>query len=188
MFFKLQRIALALLLAVSSVSCTSCAKKTPDPTTPDATPTPSATVTPEPPVPVVTTVTVKQDNLTLTLPSAEWVAIQNPPPHAQAWLNLAKKNGVVVVSEDYAGSFESYVLYALRGVKDAGGLVASAKQVEINGTKFVLVESSKNGMRVWMWVGLVNSHGYGVSCGGPASDATQQDLCNGIASTIKIAQ
>lgn len=187
MFAKLQRIVLALVLCLSSVSCTSCAKKTPEPTTPDANPAPTVTVTPEPPVPVVTTVTVKQDSLELTLPSTEWVAVQNPPPQAQAWLNLAKKNGVVIVSEDYTGSFESYVLYALRGVKDSGGLVVAAKQVTINGNTLVLVESTKNTIHVWMWVALVNGKGYGVSCGGPA-DPSQQDLCNGIASTIKISK
>lgn len=188
MFAKLQRITFALVLALSLGACTSCAKKNPDPTTPAPAPTPSATITPEPPKPVVTTVTVKQDGLELTLPSADWVALQGPPPHAQAYINAAKKNGVVIVAEDYTGSFESYVLYALRGIKDAGGLIASAKQVQVNGQNFVLVESTKNGMRVWLWVGLVNAHGYGVSCGGPDSDPTQKDLCNGIASTIKITQ
>ncbi len=187
MLSKLQRITLALVLALSLVSCSSCAKKTPDPVTPPG-PDAGTTVTPEPPKPVVTTVTVKQDGLELTLPSAEWVALQNPPPHAQAFINATKKNGVVMVAEDYTGSFESYVLYALRGIKDAGGLIASAKQVEVNGQKFVLVESTRSGMKVWLWVGLVNAHGYGVSCGGPESDPTQKDLCNGIASTIKIAQ
>jgi hypothetical protein len=190
MLSKLQRITLALVLALSTVSCSSCAKKNPDPVTPEPVPTPtsSTTVTPEPPKPVVTAVTVKQDGLELTLPSAEWVAVESPPPHAQAWMNAVKKNGVVVVGEEYTGSYESYVLFALRGIKDSGAQVASAKQVEINGQKFVLVESSKNNIRVWLWVALVGGHGYGVSCGGPDSDPTQKDLCTGIAATIKITQ
>lgn len=188
MFAKLQRITLALVLALSSVSCTSCGNKTPAPITPPPVPTTTATVTPEPPKPVVTTVTVKQDGLEVTLPSAEWVALQSPPPHAQAFINAVKKNSVVIIAEDYTGSFESYVLYALRGIKDAGGLVASAKQVEVNGQKFVVVESTKNGIRVWLWIGLVSGHGYGVSCGGADNDPVQKDLCNGIAGTIKIIQ
>jgi hypothetical protein len=186
MLSKLQRITLALVLALSTVSCSSCAKKNPDPVTPE--PAPSTTVTPEPPKPVVTTVTVKQEGLELTLPSAEWVAVQNPPPHSQAFMNMSKKNGVVVVGEEYTGTYESYVLFALRGIKDSGAQVASAKQVEINGQKFVLVESSKNNIRVWLWVALVGKHGYGVSCGGPDGDAAQKDLCTGIAGSIKITQ
>ncbi len=187
MFAKLQRITFALVLALSLAACSSCAKKNPDPVTPEPTPT-ATTVTPEPPKPVVTTVTVKQDALEITLPSADWVALQNPPPHAQAFINAAKKNGVVIVAEEYTGSFDSYVLYALRGIKDAGALIASAKQVEVNGQKFVLVESTRSGMRVWLWVGLAGGHGYGVSCGGPDADPTQRDLCSGIGSTIKITQ
>lgn len=186
---KMQKILLFLMIAtVGLVSCSSCAKKTPDPTTPDGAPPPSAsvTVTPVPPTPVPTTVTVKLDNAEFTLPDGGWTQVQNPPAHSTAYLNMGKKNIVILVSEDYPGTYEQYVLMALRGIKDAGATINSAKQVDVNGNKFVLVESSKNGITAWMWVTWKSNHGYGFSCGGPTSDASQKDLCSNVAGTLKI--
>jgi hypothetical protein len=126
------------------------------------------------------------DNAEFTFPDNGWTAIANPPPHSQAFMNQDRKNMVIAVSEDFPGTYEEYVLMALRGVKSAGATISSAKQVDINGNKFVLVESSRSGITVWMWVTLVSGHGYGLSCGGATSDTTQQPLCSGIAGTFKI--
>lgn len=186
---KMHKILFILMVMTAGlVSCSSCSHPTPTPSNPDGAPTPSAsvTVTPVPPIPVPTTVTVKLDNAEFTLPDGGWTQVQNPPAHSTAYLNMAKKNIVILVSEDYPGTYEQYVLMALRGIKDAGAQVASAKQVDVNGNKFVLVESSKNGVTAWMWVTWASNHGYGFSCGGPTSDATQKDLCSSIAGTLKI--
>jgi len=176
--------AIISILTLGIVSCSSCARKTPDPSTPA--PAPPVTVTPVPPTPVPTTTVIKQDNVEFTLPTDEWKKLESPPSHSVALINPVKKNIIVFVNEDFSGTYEQYVLVALRGVKDAGANVASAKQTEVNGHKFVLIESSKNGMRVWMWVTLLNNHGYGFSCGGPDGDTTQRDLCSNIMGTLKI--
>lgn len=176
------------LVAIGVTACSSCANKTPAPSTPDVVVAPDAsvTVTPVPPTPVPTTVKVSQDGWEFTLPSSGWDAMESPPAHSVALLNKDRKNIIVMVSEPFPGKYEEYVLMALRGVRAAGATITSAKQVEVNGGKFVLIESSKNGMRVWMWVTLIKGQGYGFSCGGAASDDSQHDLCFGVADTLKI--
>jgi hypothetical protein len=94
-----------------------------------------------------------------------------------------KKAIVVFVTEKTTATYDQFVLMALRGIKDAGANIASAKQIDLNGHKFVLVESSKNGIKVWLWVTLLNGTGYGLSCGGPNDN---HDLCFGVANTLKV--
>lgn len=186
MVSRMKRILLAAtLLAVGAVSCTSCAGKTPTPSGPDAAPSASVTPIPPTPVPVNTDITVKQDNWEFVLPTSAWdqavTCSQTGCP--VAYMSKDKKAIVVFVSEKTNATYDQFVLMSLRGIKDAGANIASAKQIDLNGHKFVLVESSKNGVKVWMWVTLINGTGYGLSCGGPADN---HDLCFGVANTLKI--
>lgn len=178
-------IIISLLLSLVTISCSSCAKKTPNATVPDAAPSASTTVTPVPPPPAPTTITVKGDSWEFVLPADGWKALNEAPTNSTAFVNPTKNNLVVMVSEAFPGTYDQYVIMAVRGAKDAGATIKSTKQVEVNGHKFVLIESSKDNISVWMWVSLVNGQGYTLACGGP-TDPAQQELCTGIASTLKI--
>jgi hypothetical protein len=195
MFTKMKKLFIPLMLvALGATACSSCAHKTPDPTaptpvvdasvsaTPAPAPAPSASVAP----PVKTGLKVSQDNWELTLPSDAWQKIPDAPGDVAAFMNKEQHNLVILVTEKFAGKYEEYVLMAVRGLKGAGATIISAKQIELNGHKFVLVESSKSDVRVWTWVTLLNGQGYGLACGGPAADEAQHDLCFGIANTFNI--
>ncbi len=187
MKFQMKNFILAIMLvAIGTVSCSSCTKET---TTPDAgsppVPSSSTTVTPEPPKPVPGPVTIKEGKWEFTFPTDGWKRVENPPPHSIAFINQEVKNITIMVDEEFTGTYDEYALNAIRGIRAAGATVASAKQVEINGTKFVLVDSSKDGMRVWLWVTLKGGRGNALSCGGGDTTSTH-DLCFGIANTLKI--
>jgi len=178
-------IATITLLTIGTVSCTSCAKKVPAPVvvgpSVDAGSDAQTPVDAAVPGPMV----IKENKWEFTLPSSDWKKMDGAPEHTVAFVNESAKNIVLMVNEPFTGSFDEYALTALRSVRAAGAVIASAKQVEVNGHNFVLVESSKNNTRVWMWVSVLDGQGYAFSCGG-ADDAAQQALCLSVAGTLKI--
>jgi hypothetical protein len=179
-FYKIFAIA---LLSVGTISCSSCAKKNPDPVvvTVDASPPDAGApdVAPKPDL------TIKGDKWEFTVPSEGWKPMENSPPHSNGYLNADKKNLILVINEPFTGSFDEYALGSIRAMRLSGVQIVSAKSVEVNGTKFVLVESSKDGIRVWAWVTTKDGRGFGFTCGGP-EDVNQHDLCFGVANTFKI--
>lgn len=194
MVTKMKKLLIPLMaLAFSVTACSSCTHKTPPPSSPDAAPSASVSATPSPPPsasvtpPPVTANKFSLSGLEFTLPSDGWKqAPLDASNDTLVLLNAEKKNLIVVVTEKYDGKYQDYVLLALRGIRGAGATVVSAKQVEINGHKFVLVESNKSNVKVWMWVTLLNGQGYGFSCGGPSVDDSQKDLCAEVANTINL--
>lgn len=179
----MKQFVLAAILALGLVSCSSCTKPNDVPiTTPTATvsvPTPTAT-------PVDTNVTLSKDNFKITVPNANWVALPPTPDQIVGYLNKDKQNLVVLVKEPFSGSYENYILEAIRSVKNDGGTVVSTKQVSISNQNFVLVEATQDMVSIWMWVTVVNEFGYSFSCGGPQSVSDEKDLCSSIADTLQI--
>lgn len=172
------------LLTLGMVSCSSCAKKDQlPPETPAVTPTPSVTVAPPP---VVVAVPVVVSNVEFTLPSSAWQAVENTPANVWAFKNATNENLVLLIKETFNGTFEEYVLASIRETRDVGAKIESTKQVTINGTKFVLIESSMNHKNVMMWVTWANGFGYTFGCSSPDSATDRKELCNGIANTFKL--
>jgi hypothetical protein len=179
------------LLALGLISCSSCAKKEttapvceggscplPTPTPPDA------SVTPPPPTDQVFSGT----GWSLTVPPG-WDKVE-PPAETKGLevllLNKDKHNLILVIREAFPGTSAEYTLEALRGLKGAGATLNSAKQVDINGNKFVLIDSNKDGVRMWMWVTVQNGSGLALSCGGPAIEDWHQAICSTVASSLKL--
>jgi hypothetical protein len=182
MFLKITKILLVVsLLAGGIVSCSSCSGNTPAVSNPD--PTPSVSAIPPTPIPLDTL--VKKDNYEFTLPGNSWNQVETCKNAGCPVAYMNKDNNAVVafMSENTSDTLDKYVLSAIRGMKDAGANISSTKQIDLNGHKFVLVESSKNNVKVWMWITLLNGQGYGLSCGAPDD---VHDLCFAIANTLKI--
>jgi len=193
----MKRLLLVLsLLTLGLISCSSCAKKdttappvceggscplTPPTAVPDASVTPP---TPPPPADQVVTGTGYQ----VTIP-AGWVKM-DPPQETKGlealFLNKDKHSLIILIKEPFTGTSAEYTLEALRGLKGAGATLNSAKQVDINGNKFVLIDSNKDGVRMWMWVTVQNGSGLALSCGGPAAEDWHQGICTTVASSLKL--
>jgi hypothetical protein len=191
----MKRLFLVLsLLSLGLISCSSCAKKeTSGPVCeggscplPSATP---STTPPDPPLPPPPTDKVVTGvGWELTVP-AGWDKLEPPQPTPGLeglYLNKDKHNLFLLIKEPYAGKSDEYTLEALRGLKSAGAHLNSAKQVEVNGNKFVLVDSDKNGVRMWLWVTVRNGSGFALSCGGPATEDWHQGICATVASSLKL--
>jgi hypothetical protein len=110
---------------------------------------------------------------------------ENPQVDA-VFVNAEKLNLIVVMSEDFTGTMDEYVLSAIRGLKDSGGTFNSATQVELNGLKFILLESEKNNTTIWVWVTVHNECGFTLSCGGPSVENLHKDICTIVASSFKL--
>lgn len=182
----MKKIAIALALTVGTVSCSACGKKLPEPQPVEAgvTPAPAPPVTPPPP-PAPTTKEVSLGGLSVTLPNTSYNEMTNAPPNAKAFMSTSPKSLVVLIEEPFEGSFDEYAIVAILGARRSGATVHSAKQVTVNGTNFVLVESSKDSITIWMWVTTKDGRGFGLSCGGP-DEATQRALCTSIINTVKV--
>jgi len=176
-------IAIISFLSLGIISCSACAKQE---QTPVEVPVPVPTVV-VPPVPPVTTVKITNANLEATLPNDGWKVLEVPEDAPiRAFINPKLKNLVLLSKQaDASSTYEQFVLGALRGLKDSGAVVASAKQVELNGHKFIVIDAAKNNVQVFMWVTLESGFGYGFSCGGPV-ELAPHDLCFSIANTVKI--
>lgn len=184
------------LLSIGTISCTSCAKKVPDPVVVDAQPpippdagapdvdagAPDAAPDATPPKP---NFTVRGEKWELTFPFAGWMELAEPPQHTVGYLNSEKKNLVIVVAEPHKGTFDEYALESIRAMRASGSKILSAKQVEVNATNFVLVESIVDNVQIWSWVTVKDGQGIGLSCGGPA-EFNHHDLCFGLANTFKL--
>jgi hypothetical protein len=186
----MKKILFAAFLSLGLISCSSCAKA--PQTEPAPVPTPTVTAPPpEPPPPAPVTV-IAQENWSFD-PGEGWKVLMPPDNTAIkiALVHPTKKLLVILTKEEFQGTTEQYSLLAMRSARDSGATVASVAPVEINGTKYVLVETFKtnaNGTKVsvWQWVGVKASLAYGLTCGGPASVATVQSDCQAVASTLKI--
>lgn len=182
-------LPIMLLLGTGLMSCTSCASNTlPVEVSSEPTSTALPTATPSAssdPVPVRTDVLVKKNKCEFTLPGLEWKSLptcdeDNCPV---AFVNKDETGLVVLLNEKFESSFDDYVLTMLREVKEAGATVDSVSEVTLSGHKFILMDSSKDNVRVWLWVGLVGDQGYVLSCGGPVDN---HDLCFDIAKSFKL--
>lgn len=181
------------LLTLGLISCSSCAKKeTTAPvceggSCPLVPPTASSSATPPtPPPPADQVVTGAGYQVTIPAGWEKTTPPQETPGLEALFLNKDKHSLILLIKEAFPGTSAEYTLEALRGLKGAGATLNSAKQVDINGNKFVLIDSSKDGVRMWMWVTVQNGSGFALSCGGPATEDWHQGICSTVASSLKL--
>jgi hypothetical protein len=175
----------------------SCSPKAPDPPPPcdgSTCPDPTATVSPTatttstglPTVP--STQVLAAENWEVAVP-ATWSKLTLPEPIAEIKVyygHAETRNLVIFLKEPFAGLAGEYVLQNLRGLKDSGARISSAKQVDVNGNKFVLVDVDRDGIHLYMWITAKNGFGYVLSCGGSATTEGKEELCQVIANSLKI--
>lgn len=134
----------------------------------------------------VKTELVKGDTWQINLP----LGLQRKPiPKAEIVLSaFLHKDKVLVflLKEKFAGTFEQYTLHSLRGIKDTGSTIQSSAMVELNGTKFSLLQTIKDDVKIWNLVTTKNGFGYGLSCGGSASYDATHIICTSITSTFTL--
>lgn len=127
-------------------------------------------------------------NWELTIPFG-WDAITSvsPPPEVKvAVSNLLYNNIIVFEQEKFSGSYEEYVVFALRGVTDTGARLISTTTVTLNGDTVFLLNSEKNGVTAWMWVTTKNGYGYALSCAGKTIDNWNHGICFNVFNSLKL--
>jgi hypothetical protein len=129
-------------------------------------------------------ITITNGNWSFSLPDNTWVK-EGDAENMLAFSHENLRTKIAFTSEKYSGTYPAYVLYALRGLKDNYSTINFAKQITLNNNKFVLIQSYKYGMTVWVWASLVNTDGVGLSCGGPYGDVVVESLCKQLAETLK---
>jgi hypothetical protein len=173
----LKQLIAALAVSLGLLSCSACSKQE---TLPNPVPLPSASV----PAPTPQSFKVSNGKLEVSLPSGAWVELKTTGEF-KAFSNTSERNLFMLAVEPTSFTNDQYVLSVVMGIKDSGGVVSSSKQTMINNVKFTLVSSSKNNVKVYMWLAVDSKVGYMFACGGPAGE-DQLELCSTIAATIKL--
>jgi len=179
----MKKFILMGMLALSVVSCSACGKKLPEPAVVDAAP-PVVDAGP----PVENPLTFKGEHWEFTLPSEGWKGFgEETPPGTVVLINPSLMNLVILEERVFPGTLDVLALNNLRSIRNSGATVLSAKQVDVNGHKFVLVEAVKDSNKVWIWMATTGTNAIGFSCGGSATAPTDLSVvCSGIANTLKI--
>lgn len=129
---------------------------------------------------------IKKDTWELTLPLGFKEKTKSKPGVDLITYSERDQALVVVTKEKFAGKFEEYVIVALRNAKDTGAKVESTKTVDSEGKKFILLEMTKNDIKVWSLVTTKDGFGYGVSCGGPPPHEPINSLCSVITNSFNL--
>lgn len=178
------KLLLPSLFVLGLISCSSCAKK--DQIVPSPVPSCSGSSCPLPPPPVSKDHVFTGDHWELTVPVG-WEPRSNANPSVKVDVtNIDKVNLIIFIEEAYTGTYDQYVIMALRGLKSAEAKLISAKQVEVNGEKFVLLESEKSGVTLWLWLAVKNGNGFALSCGGLSKDNWNRDICTTVFNSLKL--
>lgn len=179
----MKRFIVLTALALGLVSCSACAKKVPTPVVVDAAPAPvdaGADVTD----PKSDITPLSFENVYVTLPGQDWAMRQLS---AEIVIAIGPTSNLVVFvgKEPTKYNLEGYTLYSIREIREAGGIFLSSKQVEIDGTKYTLLEANKGASTLLSWLTVKDGVGYSFTC---SSETTfkPQDACGQIASTLKI--
>lgn len=186
-------------LTLSLASCTGCTKKN------TSVPVCSGTDCEQPIVPVVSRPDAgvtssdkieSSDSLNQTLSGDGWelvlpegfdsVVLEDEEKPAVLVVNKEEHSLVLLIKEPFTGSIPEYVVGAVRGIAEEKGILRGNKHGELNGNKYVLLDSAKDGTRVWMWLLVKNGFGYALSCGGPEAEDHHEALCAEVANTLKL--
>lgn len=130
---------------------------------------------------------IAQDDWEVSLPSEAWEVQKASGDIKLVAGNKEKHNLIMLAKEEFPGSFEQYSLIVIRSLREKSKLV-SAKTVNLNDRKFMLIETIRSSARVWMWVTVKDGLGYGITCGGVEedNDQFQHDTCFAVANTLKL--
>jgi hypothetical protein len=132
--------------------------------------------------------TISRNGFELTVPQ-EWeeFVIDGEEPQPELVVgNEEEHNLILLVKDPFTGTPSEYVLEAMQGFKKEGAKVTSSKQTELNGNKFIALDSSRGGARIWLWITVKNGFGYVLSCGGPESETHHEEICRDVAKSLKI--
>lgn len=186
----MKKFTTLVALVLGLASCTGCGKKIPDPSVVDATPVVDASTdagvdagTSPAPNPL----TFKGERWEFTLPGEGWKGFgEDTGPNTVVLINPSLMGIIVFEEKNFPGTLDVLSLNNLRAMRNSGATIVSAKQTQINGHNFVLVEATKNSNRVWMWMTANGTFAHAFSCGGPDAAPGLRELCAATASTIKL--
>ncbi len=194
-------------LTIGLTACTGCTKKDtstpvctgPDcvqstvpvvvPTTPDAgLPPPDAGLTKPVPSETPDYITYSGEGWELAV-LQEWDQVVVEDEEFKPALVLTSEiehNLIIFVKDPFPGTAPEYVLGAVRGFAEEGVTINSTTQVEINGNRFIVLDTSRGEARIWFWVSVKDGFGYALSCGGPAAEDHHEAVCKDVANSLKI--
>lgn len=100
--------------------------------------------------------------------------------------NMEERNLIMLIKDPAQGSTPEHVFNLVRGFTQDGVAVHSTVQTELNGKKFLLLDTSSEGARMWFWITVQNNVAYSLSCGGAEDEDHHEGICKEVAASLKI--
>jgi hypothetical protein len=192
------------LIATISFSLDACAGTShistppPDPTTvkadipaaPTDTPPSHPDASPTLPTPSTATNPVSIENISLTLPGADWRQVLASKDSAGAtkvfWASSSQNIMMAMTKEPFVGNTQMLAMLFLKGISEKGATLVSMKEVDINSRHMVLINSFTPQVNVSSVLSVVDGNAYNLSCGTPLKNPTVESVCQGIIQSLHI--
>lgn len=146
----------------------------------------SQTLTCEPEKSQPATEVVKGDGWELTVPFGLQKKVVPDQEVVLSLFSNENKALLILLKEKYAGSYDEYIISSTRSLKDSGASLDNSKPMIVRDQKFTLMESTKNGVKVWSMVTFKDGFGYALSCGGPAPYDNVYSFCSPVFDSITL--
>jgi len=142
------------------------------------------------PIPLAPRTEYSQENWRFTVPGEGWIS-GKPRIDELKLMAMNENNGAIVIllKESTTDTFAQYVVGTIRDYSVDGNVISSAKQVVINGNKYVEAQVNTENTIVWSWITVKDGFGYSLGCGGgvnPDGGSSLYDLCQDFAHTIEL--
>lgn len=90
----------------------------------------------------------------------------------------------LLTKELYALSYDSFAIESIRQLRGEGVSILNTKSLVINETPFVMAESEKDNIRMFLYVTVKNGYGYSLSCGGKSISDDSILLCERVVTSF----
>lgn len=171
----MKKILSLLMLSLGLSACNSCSKD------PVVVPIPSASNTAV--TPPVNEKVVQRDSFRFILPS-HWIQQEATEAYMILYADPAQEALVMLSYFDSLLSYDEFVLYFIRELKDNGGEIVQSSTVVINNHTYTYLMVNKDNMRAHMWLTIYQGKSYQFTCGAKVEDV--QTMCTRIANSLHL--
>lgn len=86
----------------------------------------------------------------------------------------------MVTKESYINSLDQFTIESFRYLRGEGAQLEQTSSKNINDVKYIMAESVKDNIRMFVWLTVKNGFGYTISCGGPEGNSENMTACQNI--------
>ena len=91
-------------------------------------------------------------------------------------INNSSNHRLMIYKEAFHATYDAYIIYNIRALKQSGIHVSSINEIIVNGSKFAFIKAFQDEKNIWIWLSFRNEFGWGFYCRGDMEDASSNLL------------